>query len=253
MIVQDVVDLLQQAAPFETQLSFDNAGLLIGSPWQQVAKVGVVLDVTASVLEWAKIEKVDLLVCHHPLIFHGIKQIAADSVVYQAIQQGVAVLAVHTNLDAAAGGVNDALASALELKHVQPLALPEEPAAPPMGRIGCLTQSMAEDAFAAYVKDKLHTHVKYVPVGRPVQRVAVCGGAGEDFILPAVSAGAQALVTAEVKHHNLLTAASLSFMVIDAGHFETEQVVIAPLVQLLQSRLSVSVLAAPQQSPVLYC
>lgn len=252
MTVKEVYDALQTVAPFETQLDFDNAGLLIGSFHQPVTGIGVVLDVTPQAIGQAQQRGLDCIVSHHPIIFSGLKAIPTESPVYQAIRAGLAVISAHTNLDAAAGGVNDALAAALGLEAVQPLGLPGD-RTPPMGRIGRLSAGMDSYGFAAYVSEKLHTRAKYVPADRPIDTVAVCGGAGEAFIQPAAAAGADALVTADVKHHNLLLARSLGLMVVDAGHFETEQVVIAPLAARLAEATHLPVEVLEQLSPVNYC
>ncbi len=252
MIVNDVVQVLEQIAPFDTQMSFDNAGLLIGSQQQKVHKIGVVLDVTTSSVSQAVEQSVDCIVSHHPIIFAGLKSISENHPVYQAIRYGIAVISAHTNLDAAVGGVNDVLADVLKLQQVERLALPDEPT-PPMGRVGLLPKEMSSKEFAAFVGNQLHTHVKYVPTSKTICKVAVCGGSGADFIIPALSAGADALVTAEVKHHQLLEASALDFMVVDAGHYETEQVIIAPLCDKLSQVSSVPVVCLEQPSPTLYC
>ncbi len=251
MTVQNVYDTIQSIAPFESQMGFDNAGLLIGSDFQNVTKVGVVLDVTPAIIDQAINQGVDCIVSHHPIIFSGMHSISAQSSVYRAIRNGIAVISAHTNLDAAIGGVNDILASELKLSNVAPLGLPDEPT-PAMGRIGILPKVMTDREFAVFVHERLHTRVKYVPTNKTIERVAVCGGSGADFVDVAMSAGAQALVTAEVKHHVFLAAKEAGFMLVDAGHFETEQPTIVPLCQKLSHMLSVPVVVLEQSSPVLY-
>ncbi len=250
--VQDVMTALEEFAPFHTQLSFDNAGLLVGSPSAPVSRIGVALDATPATVEAASASGAQVLVSHHPVIFHPLHSLPTTSAVYKAAAAGLAVIAAHTNLDAAAGGVNDCLAERLGLGDVTPLALPESGDAPPMGRLGRLAQPLAAEDFAGFLAERLHTRVKYVPVNRPIQTVAVCGGAGEDLLLPALHAGADALVTAEVRHHNLLLAAEHSFMLVDAGHYETERVVVPPLCRRLAERLGLPVTPLFQPLPVRY-
>jgi dinuclear metal center YbgI/SA1388 family protein len=252
MKVKEIMDVLQGLAPFETQMDFDNAGLLIGSLYQEVHRVGVVLDVTMEAVEFAVKQGIDCIVSHHPVIFAPLKSVGEDSVVYQLIRHGICVISAHTNLDAAEGGVNDALASALKLTQIQPLALPFE-TTPAMGRIGTLLKPMNTNDFVSHVCDCLGTHVKYTQATKEVKTVAVCGGAGADFLEPAMLAGADALVTSELKHHQWLMAKAEDFLVVDAGHFETEQVVVAPLAEMLKEKLSADVLVIPQASPVAYC
>ncbi len=251
MTVQIVFELLNQMAPFDTQMGFDNAGVLIGSKEKEVHKIGVVLDVTPDAVSYAAENGIDLIISHHPVIFSGLKSIDENSVVYGLIQKGICVISAHTNLDAAEQGVNQTLAEVLELKQIQPLGLPGEPT-PPMARVGDLQKEMTCEELADWVKEKLHTRVKFVNTKAPVLRVAVCGGAGEDFIEPALKVGAQALITADVKHHNFLLAGALGLSLMDAGHFETEQVVVPALCRQLANKVDVPVVQIPQKSPVEY-
>lgn len=251
MTVQTVFEILNQIAPFDTQMGFDNAGVLIGSKKKEVRKIGVVLDVTNRAVDYAKAREIDLIVSHHPVIFSGLKSIDSDSVVYRLIKEDIAVISAHTNLDAAENGVNQTLAQTLELCNVEPLGLPGEPT-PPMGRIGSLKEEMTCREFAEFVNNKLNTCVKFVNTGKPISGVAVCGGAGEDFIVPAIQAGADALVTADVKHHNLLLANSLGLCLVDAGHFETERVIMPALCKQLGELTGIPVEEIPQDSPVEY-
>ncbi len=258
MKVADVYNAIHQMAPFDTQMGFDNAGLLIGSMEQSVHKIGVVLDVTPAVLAQAVEQGIDCLVSHHPIIFSAIKSIEENSVVYQAIANRIAVISAHTNLDAAVGGVNDVLCHCLELTDVEGLAIPGEPT-PPMGRMGTLPKAMSGEEFARFVNCQLHTRVKYVPVEKPIRKIAVCGGSGSDFMLLALQAGADALVTSEIKHHQFLQAQSLGFMMMDAGHFETENPVVEHLYDYLCNQLlgqknepAVAISVLNQESPVVY-
>jgi dinuclear metal center YbgI/SA1388 family protein len=253
MTIQNVYSVIQNIAPFETQMDFDNAGLLIGSPSKEVHHIGVVLDVTLEAVEFAVQQGIDCIISHHPVIFSSLKSVGEDSVVYRLIANGISVISAHTNLDAAVGGVNDALAAALGLEEVTPLGLPYEPT-PAMGRMGKLSHPMNADDFARYVCERLGTHVKYSDSQKEVVRtVALCGGAGADFIEPAMAAGADALVTSEVKHHQWLAVQGKELILVDAGHFETEQVIVSPLAETLNQQLVLPVTVIPQKSPVRYC
>ncbi len=107
-----------------------------------------------------------------------------------------------------------------------------------MARVGYLEQSMSPDAFAAYVKERLMVGgVKYVPGTKAIQKVAVCGGSGGSYLARAAAVGAQALVTADVKHGQLLEAARLGITLVDAGHYATESVVLPVLLKQLQKAL----------------
>jgi len=256
MKLKQIYDIIDKMAPFDTQMSFDNAGLLIGSMECDVTKIGVVLDVTPDVVQEAVSRGIDCIVSHHPIIFSALKSIGTGCAVYQAIHQGIAVISAHTNLDAANGGVNDALADLLSLQKVEPLGFYGE-STPPMGRIGYLSDELDVEDFVKLVEERLHTRVRFTRGDSKINRVAVCGGAGGDLLYPAIDAGADALVTAEIKHHMFLQAQSQHFILIDAGHFETEVPVVKKLCQFLTNELNaqidytpISVEIIPQSSPV---
>lgn len=249
MKVIDIYNFLDSIAPFNTALPFDNAGLLVGEGQKEVKKIGVILDVTPEAVEYAAQNGIDLIVSHHPVIFNPLKRLQTDSVPYLLAKHDIAVISAHTNLDAAKGGVNDALAKALELENIAPLAENDGDDFPPMGRTGTLKRPMSDRDFAIFVAEKLSTKAKTVLSGKEIAKVALCGGAGEDFITPALKAGADALVTADVKHHNLLLAKSLGLCLIDAGHFETENVVVPRLAKRIAEYSLVETVEIPQSPP----
>ena len=119
--VSDVFDFINQIAPFETQESWDNSGLLIGSRTSAVRKIAVCLDVTNDTVSKAHDFKADLLVSHHPVIWDPLKSVLSDSPVFRAIQNGMSIVSAHTNWDFADGGVNDVLAALLGLSDVHRL------------------------------------------------------------------------------------------------------------------------------------
>ena len=252
MKVIDIYNFLDSIAPFNTALPFDNAGLLVGEGQKEVKKIGVILDVTPEAVDFAAQNGIDLIISHHPVIFNPLKRLQTDSVPYLLAKYDIAVISAHTNLDAAKGGVNDALAKALELENIAPLAENDGGDFPPMGRTGTLKRPMSDRDFAIFVAEKLSTKAKTVLSGKEIAKVALCGGAGEDFITPALKAGADALVTADVKHHNLLLAGSLGLCLIDAGHFETENVVVPILAEKLAAFSATETVIIPQSPPAVW-
>lgn len=252
MKVIDIYNFLDSIAPFNTALPFDNAGLLVGEGQKEVKKIGVILDVTPEAVDFAAQNGIDLIISHHPVIFNPLKRLQTDSVPYLLAKYDIAVISAHTNLDAAKGGVNDALAKALELENIAPLAENDGGDFPPMGRTGTLKRPMSDRDFAIFVAEKLSTKAKTVLSGKEIAKVALCGGAGEDFITPALKAGADALVTADVKHHNLLLAGSLGLCLIDAGHFETENVVVPILAEKLAAFSATEMVIIPQSPPAVW-
>ena len=138
---------------------------------------------------------------------------------------------MHTNLDAAQGGVNDALASALGLQDAAPAAEGG------IARIGTLPEAMALPGFLARVKNALRPNgLRYVDGGRPIRKAAVGGGACGDFLWEAAALGCDAFVTADLKYNHFLDAGALGLTVIDAGHFPTEDVVCPVVVRYLREK-----------------
>ena len=241
--LQDVMQAMERIAPRRLAEEWDNPGLLVGSPHDEVRKLLVALDVREETVERAIEDGCDLIVAHHPLIFRGLKAVRTDDAtgrkIARLIKADVAVFAAHTNLDSAAGGVNDVLAERLGLKGVVPLAEGAADSEPGLGRIGSLDAELSLDDFAACVKEKLGlSSMRIVRAGdRRIARVALCGGSGAEFVGRAAAKGADVYVTGDVKYHDAERAIGLGVHVLDAGHFATEQPIVARLAERLEKEL----------------
>lgn len=227
--VRDVYEAIDCLAPFDTAEEWDHVGLQVGDLSAAVIRALVCLDVTKEAVERAREIGAALIVSHHPPLFEPLQTLAADSVPYALASSGIAVLSAHTNLDRAAGGVNDCLCDALGLAGTAPVA-------DGLGRVGTLPSPMSSAALAKHVGAALHTCVRLHAGTGEVRRVAVVCGSGGD-LLTAVreEASPDAFVTGEMKHHEWLHAGDTT--VIEAGHFATEQVVVRPLAAWLSARL----------------
>ena len=219
MTIQEIFNYLNTRAPMDTAEGWDNPGMLVGDPRREVTRVLVALDATAGAVDTAEAVGADLIVTHHPVIFAPLKRLTADSIPYRLAAAGIDLIAAHTNLDKAEGGVNDTLAARLGLTDVTV-------AADEYTRIGTLTEPMSARDFAAHVAGVLDTAVRYSG-DKEVRTVAVCGGSGGDFMLRCIGA-ADAYVTGEVRHHEWLAAAG-HINVIEAGHYATEVPVVDTL------------------------
>ena len=240
--VREVYQFMDRIAPFRTQEDFDNAGFLVGRGEQAVTRVLVALDITLEVAEEARRRGAELIVSHHPVIFQPVKSLtdetAAGQVLLVLAEGGVAAICAHTNLDAAHGGVNGCLARALELSDIGQLCqagLDDRGRPYGIGRVGTVHRpGLSAAEYAAYVKQRLGSAcVRYADGGRPVQRVAVGGGACGSMLEDALAAGCDTFVTADVKYNQFLDAKALGLSLLDAGHFPTENVVCAPLARRL--------------------
>ena len=241
--VTEILRELERFAPPEMKLDFDNVGLLAGFPSAPVTRVLAALDITDDVIAEAQETGAELIVSHHPLIFHALKRVTADEPtgrkVIRLIEGHVSAICMHTNLDAAEGGVNDALMEALGAAVTGLLdAHGEDGRGRPygIGRIGLLPQPMPLEAFLARVKGRLGcSGVRYVPGSKAVEKLACCGGSGGDMLERAHAAGCDTFVTADLKYDRLLAAKELGINLIDADHFCTENVVIPKLVSRLET------------------
>ena len=228
--VTHIYDTIDRLAPFWLTMDFDNTGILVGDRNREVSCALLALDCTPAVVEQARQLGAQLIITHHPVIFHPLKRVNEDAVVYQLIRSDIAVISAHTNLDIAQGGVNDALASAIGLRDCRGLELLNEQTGAWLGRIGTLPEPLSPEAFAAHVKSCLNAaSVKFSAAPRVIRTVALCSGSGADCLDAAISAGADALLTSEVKQHEYLAAAAAGISIFDAGHFDTEDIVIEPL------------------------
>lgn len=233
MKVKDILAFLDQKFPVDTACDFDNVGLLIGDGEQNVSKVLLVLDCTIDAVNQAAKSGCELIITHHPVIFNPLKNILKGSIPYEVVQNGLSVISMHTNLDIGEGGVNDSLCDMLS-----PLAVETVIASDGYALKKCKVEPISADSFAEKLKAKLGGMVKYSDSGKMIENVLVCSGSGGNFVNEAGGFGCDALVTADVKHNQFLDASLLGVALFDAGHFNTEDIVIEPLKALLQSEFS---------------
>lgn len=234
--VHEVEQALCQLAPKDLAETWDNVGLLVGKPDQEVQRLMVSLDITEAVADEARCWDADLVVAHHPVIFHPAKSITdrdpAGRTLLRLIDGGLSAICMHTNLDRASGGVNDVLAARLGLAEVKEL-----PGGDGILRMGRLPGDMTLLAFLDWVKAVLKPNgIRYVDGGKSICQVAVGGGACGDYFQAAMECGCDALVTADVKYNQFMDAQAMGLTLIDAGHFPTEDIVCPLLVQYLQER-----------------
>ena len=246
--VKAVSDYINKFVPYDSQCSWDNSGMLVGDPDKEIKKVGICLDLTQQTLFEAKKEKVDLVITHHPLIFTPQKNFLAGDKAYELAKSGIALISAHTPFDCAKGGVNDVLCEILGIRDAFGLESAESEIA--MARIGTVDEIFSSD-FALLVAKKLNTVCRVVDCKNTVKKVAVCGGAGMDFVFDALRGGADAYVTGEMKHHEMLLAKEKGITVIDAGHFQTENPSMTALKKMLEEEFkSVEFVLLKQTAPV---
>ena len=236
MELKAFIDVMNTLAPPETALDFDNCGLLIGTEKNDIKRVLVALDCTCAVAEEAAELSCDLMLTHHPLIFSGLKRILPDdpvsAAVYKLIRFGIGLFAAHTNLDAAEGGVNTELCAVLGIENA--ITVPPEN----IMRVGDLREAMELDEFARLVEERLGTVAHISGENHIVRRVAVMGGSGGGDCAYAKANGADCYVTGECKYSQAIGAGVMGLAVITAGHYETENPVLRPLIEYLKANTS---------------
>ena len=234
--VSDILQFVESLAPRYMKMDWDNVGLLCGNAAAPVTKVLVALDPFEHVCREAADWGAEVLVTHHPLIFHPQKAITEETTLGRSIRllcrENISAINAHSNLDCAPGGVNDVLAATLGLEQVSvinPTGVDAQGREWGLLRKGTVeTQSLGD--FLAQVKATLGCPgLRYVDGGRPVHKVAVGGGACADGLLEALEAGCDTFVTSDIKYNQFWDARDLGLNLIDAGHFYTENPVTACL------------------------
>lgn len=238
MNVKQLYDVLNEKIPPSLSCSWDNDGLMCcPDPEREVSRVLIALDVTGEVVDEAIDGGFDLVISHHPLIFHPIRSLTTDSGVgaklINLVRAGVSVMSFHTRLDAVADGVNDQLAEALGLIDVEVF---EDGDGTPLGRIGYLPEDMEVCELATRIKSALATPAVMVSgCGKRADRVAVVGGEGKSFIGAAKAAGADTFVSGRLGYNNMVEAEELGINLIEAGHFFTEDPVCDRIAELVSA------------------
>ena len=213
--VQQLYEAMQHIAPLELAESWDNPGLLVDCAGE-VTRVLVTLDITPEVVTEAAAKHCEAIVAHHPVIFDPLKKLGPQDVPFQLVRAGISAICMHTNLDAAPGGVNDTLADLLGMQREGRRNFAED-----CGRIGPVEPTTVQQ-LARFCADTLHSGVRYVDCGRPITCLAEVSGAGGSYLQEAIDAGADCLVTGEAAHHIALLAKQKGVGLVVSGHWGTE-------------------------------
>lgn len=242
MTIKQITDVIERFAPLEWQESYDNAGLIVGRPDDEVHKALLAVDVTEEVLDEAEAEGCDLVITHHPIVFRALKRFnSADPVercVERAIRSRIALYACHTNLDSAPGGMSWRLAEMLGVGNLRVLQPSEAGDGAGFGAVGELPEMVDTLEFMRIIQRRLEVSVvRYSDIATSeVRRVAVCTGAGASLIGEARRAGADIYITADMKYNDFMTP-DKALTVADIGHFESEYCAIQLIFDILSKNL----------------
>ena len=233
MTVREIYDLINRLAPFETQAEFDNSGLLVGSAERAVEGILFALDLTEPVIDEAVARGVQLIVTHHPLMFVPRKTLTDGDyegrLIRRLVRENLSLIAAHTNLDQAPGGINDTLAKLCGLSEVTGEAFI---------RVGTLPEAMTAEAYAGFLAGRLGDTVRLMgPKEAVIRRAGLCSGGGSDEWEKAAGLGCDAFISGEIKHHHALAMADRGIAAFECGHFATEAPGISALAVALQNEL----------------
>jgi dinuclear metal center YbgI/SA1388 family protein len=234
-----LLSILNSIAPFAMAEPWDNVGLMVGDPGQQVTGILIGLDPTEALIHEALAQNLNTILTHHPLIFHPLKTIPGNTpmgrMLKTALAHDLTLIACHTNLDLAAFGVSNALAERLGLADTRPLtAAPGQGSG--FGKIGTLPAPLPAEQFLSHLLTALAAPGIQLagPLPETIHTVALCGGSGSELAETARAMGAQVYITGEVKHSVARWAEDAGFCMIDAGHYPTENLIVPVLAEILK-------------------
>ncbi len=237
MLLSEVINIIESVAPLSIQEEWDNSGLQVGVKEADVASVLLCTDITEEILEEAITKHCQLIISHHPLLFHGLKTIQGitpqERCVIRAIQHGIAIYSSHTAIDCYLHGVSGRMAEKLNIYNYRILSPTAENVG--LGVIGKLPKPIRFEDFLQQVKQAFGAPViRYIsPIHLQIQTIALCGGAGSEFTEIAIQQGADVYISADFKYHEFQQAVG-RIGVMDIGHFESEQYTKEIFAELLQ-------------------
>ena len=236
MKVKEITQVIEAFAPLSIQEGWDNSGLCVGSPDDEVTSILIGLDCTEKLIDEAIECGADMIVTHHPLIFSGLKKISPEdtvgAAVIKAIRAGICIYAAHTNADKVIAGVSGAMAAKLGLSDIK--ILDEDGEGTGLGVIGNLPSPISSEQAIALVKDRFSLKMikTSAPLNKPISRIAMCGGSGSSLIRNAMNAGADLYISGDISYHNFFTPEN--FMLMDIGHYESEIEIVDILFSLIK-------------------
>lgn len=254
MILNDILNIIESAAPLKWQEDWDNSGLQVGDRNANIEKALLTTDLTEAVVNEAISCGCQLIISHHPLLFHGLKHLTGttpqERIVETALKHGVAIYSSHTAMDSYLHGVSGRMAEKIGLARYRILVpSPAHGDTVGLGVIGTLPQALATVDFVQKVKTVFGAdYVRYTEGKNRVQTIALCGGAGAEFVTEAIRQGADAYISADFKYHDL-QAVSDQIVVIDMDHWVSEHFTREIFQELLAGKVE-TLISKEDKSPI---
>ena len=245
--IKDVINALESFAPTCLKEEYDNVGLMVGNPDEEVKKIITCLDVTSDVIALAIKKRANLIISHHPLIFNPLYSIdmseGKGKIIEKCIAKKIAVISEHTNLDKAAQGMNYKLAEILGGKNIKVQD----------GVCGVLFEVEKQDVadFAKLVSKKLNDDtVTYVETKKKIKKVFACtGGGGSDRDnYEFAKINADVYLSGDFKHHNYVDAKEDNFAIVSFSHYSSEIIAEDILKDCLAS-IGLEIITSKQERP----
>ena len=230
MKLKDIIETIEKNYPPCLAYDWDNSGLFFGDIEKDIQKVLVTLDITPEIIDQAVDSGADMVLAHHPITMGGIKTLSdgtmLSDMIINAVKNDICIYSAHTNMDTAKDGINQKLAELFELKDIIILENDKPFDDCGLGRVGNFENEMMLSDFCELVKEKLNTpFVRVCGDERKIKRVAVASGSCSEYVPTAIKKGADVIITADMKYHHCIEFVYDGIVIIDAGHFPTENIV----------------------------
>ena len=253
MILQDIINIIESVAPLSYQESWDNSGLQVGDRNAEIHAALLAVDVTESVVGEAISLGCDLIISHHPLIFKGLKHLTGatpqERCVEKAIKNGIAIYSSHTPMDAYLHGVSGKIAEKIGVCDFRILTPSIADSNVGLGGLGKLPIALQWADFLEKLQQTFGCSFRYVDTSAEyVQTIAICGGAGAEFVGEAIQQGAEVYITADMKYHEMQAACG-QIGIIDLDHWTSEHFTREIFQDLLQEHVPTYV-SQTDQTPV---
>lgn len=240
--ITNIYNSLNEIAPFCYMDKDDNSGLLVGNMDKPVSEIVLALDITKDVVEEANSRGADVIISHHPVIYHPLKKLSENNPACLAFRYGISCICSHSPLDIANGGINDIIfdmiKKPLRLKDSTEVLCPEHSDGSGYGKVCESESEFISDEFARILKNVFGcTYVRFTQSSRKVKKIAFCSGGAGYMLTDAIAKGADAYFTGDTKHDQLITAKNEDVTLVDCGHFHTENIVIPYLKKKLEQKL----------------